>query len=234
MRSNFIVATPSVLNDDLRFQPATEPFHDQAFIPELAVETFTGAVLPRLARLTQHLFQSFIPGPSQQCQADKLGAVVTAQIASGRIGAVGSRGRSREPPGGMSALVASIGCPQCVRRTMLGSSTRAASSATERPNEVGDYTPTARKPSGACVGCGRSFTRRVARQARQPHDSSTRQCVTNGRRSRRHRHAGWRRSRSLLFQDRARRQQRLVFRPCVRPGEARREMDRPPSDASAS
>jgi hypothetical protein len=45
MGPNFIVVTPPVLNDDLGFQPVAEPLHGQAFIPELAVETFIGTVL---------------------------------------------------------------------------------------------------------------------------------------------------------------------------------------------
>ena len=81
MGPNFIVVTPPILNDDLGLQPVAEPFHGQAFIPELAVETFIGAVLPGLAWITQHRFQSFILDPSQQSQAYKLGAVVTVQIA---------------------------------------------------------------------------------------------------------------------------------------------------------
>ena len=60
MGPNFIVVTPPVLNDDLGLQPIAEPFHDQAFIPELAVETFIGVVLSRLAWVAQHRFQFFI------------------------------------------------------------------------------------------------------------------------------------------------------------------------------
>jgi hypothetical protein len=37
------------LNADLSFAPVAKPFERQAFVPELAVERFVGAALPRFA-----------------------------------------------------------------------------------------------------------------------------------------------------------------------------------------
>ena len=49
MRSNVIVVIPPIFDHDSGFDAITEPFHRQALVPELAVETLVGAVLPGLA-----------------------------------------------------------------------------------------------------------------------------------------------------------------------------------------
>ena len=51
MRPHLVVVHAPVLDDDLRLDPIAKPFCRQSFVPELAVEAFVRAVLPRLARV---------------------------------------------------------------------------------------------------------------------------------------------------------------------------------------
>ena len=51
MRSNLVVLTPELLDQNLRIDPILEPLHAQTLVAELAVERFVRAVLPRLARI---------------------------------------------------------------------------------------------------------------------------------------------------------------------------------------
>jgi hypothetical protein len=48
MRSYCVVETPPLLDDVRRVDPMSKPFQAQPLIPELAVERFVGAILPRL------------------------------------------------------------------------------------------------------------------------------------------------------------------------------------------
>ena len=44
-----VVVDAPGLDEDGRFAPGSEPLDAQTFVPELAVEAFIGAILPRLA-----------------------------------------------------------------------------------------------------------------------------------------------------------------------------------------
>ena len=78
MRVGIIVVAAPILNDLPSFKPISEPFHGQAFIPELAVETFIGTVLPGLTRFDQYRFRFFVYRPLQQLCTDELRAIIAA------------------------------------------------------------------------------------------------------------------------------------------------------------
>ncbi len=80
MRSNLIVVIPPVLNHDPGFDAIAEPFHGQAFIPELAVEAFVGPVLPWLTRINEDGFDLLFHRPFQQRRADKLRSIVGSDV----------------------------------------------------------------------------------------------------------------------------------------------------------
>jgi hypothetical protein len=48
MGAHGIVVAPPIFADHLCFNPASEPFHDQAFVAELAVEAFRRPVRRRV------------------------------------------------------------------------------------------------------------------------------------------------------------------------------------------
>ena len=51
MRANIVVVLPPSLDDDLGLGSRPEPFKAQALVAELAVEAFTGTILPGLAEM---------------------------------------------------------------------------------------------------------------------------------------------------------------------------------------
>jgi hypothetical protein len=72
-----LVAMPSPrLDQDLRIHQVPEPLHAQAFVPELAVEAFIGAVLPRLARIDMSNVDALGKNPLQYRSGNKFRPVV--------------------------------------------------------------------------------------------------------------------------------------------------------------
>jgi len=67
---------PPIVDHDPGLDAISEPFHRQALVAELAVETFVGAVLPRLARIDERGFDLLLKSPCQQRGTDEFGAVV--------------------------------------------------------------------------------------------------------------------------------------------------------------
>lgn len=80
MRPHLVVMLPPVFDDDLGFQTVPEPLHRQAFIPELPIEAFRRAVLPRLAGINQRAFYPSFRHPLQERSADKLRTIVATQV----------------------------------------------------------------------------------------------------------------------------------------------------------
>lgn len=70
-----------VLNEELRFHAVPEPLHGKIFVSESAAATFRHSVLPWLAWVNQHAFDSSLLHPFEQRHADEFGAVVTSQLA---------------------------------------------------------------------------------------------------------------------------------------------------------
>jgi hypothetical protein len=67
MRSDRIVMATPGFDDDLGFGTTAEPFHVQTLVAELSVETFIGAILPRLTWIGRRGFGRFMMYPSDEC-----------------------------------------------------------------------------------------------------------------------------------------------------------------------
>ena len=79
MRANFVVMAASALDDRLGLRPRPEPFETQALVPELAIEAFGNAILPRLAGLDQRRVDALRDDPGQERFGHELRAVVAAK-----------------------------------------------------------------------------------------------------------------------------------------------------------
>lgn len=82
MRPDLVVMLAPDLDNDLRFSAAAEPFQAQALVPELAVEAFGAAILPRFSWLNDCHANALVTGPAQQRVGNELRTVVGAQSAS--------------------------------------------------------------------------------------------------------------------------------------------------------
>ena len=76
MRSDLVVLTPELLDDNLRIDSVSEPLHRQALVAELAVEGFVSAVLPGLARIDVGGVDIRLREPLQYGSGNKLWAIV--------------------------------------------------------------------------------------------------------------------------------------------------------------
>ena len=79
MRSHFIVVATPDFDHDARFRTVAKPFHTQAFVAELAVEAFVGAVLPRFAGVDQRRIDLRPSEPFKDGVAYELRAIIGAQ-----------------------------------------------------------------------------------------------------------------------------------------------------------
>lgn len=81
MRSDAIVVTSPLFDHNLRFRASSKPLKARAFVPELAVEAFVRAVLPRLARIVERHLHAVLRGPLQDSPRHEFWAVVRTQVA---------------------------------------------------------------------------------------------------------------------------------------------------------
>ena len=81
MRSNVIEVTTPAFDDDAAFDSVAKPLDRQAFVAELSIEAFIGAVLPWFARIDQRSFDVLVGEPFENRVADKLRTVVRTQMA---------------------------------------------------------------------------------------------------------------------------------------------------------
>lgn len=79
MRTNVVVVTAPLLDDNAGLLAAAEPFDAQAFVPELAIEALVGAVLPRLGRVDVGGVDTGLNKPLEDRLANEFRAVVGSQ-----------------------------------------------------------------------------------------------------------------------------------------------------------
>jgi hypothetical protein len=71
MRSDPVVLTPELLDDNLRIDSISEPLHAQALVAELAVELI-GSVLSRLSRIDMCRVDIRLQEPAEYRSGDNL------------------------------------------------------------------------------------------------------------------------------------------------------------------
>src|SRR3974390_2104027 len=79
MRSIQVVVPTPILDDRACLLAGAEPFGAQAFVPQLAVEAFVCAILPRLARVDEGGADSALLQPAQDRTAHEFWPIVRAQ-----------------------------------------------------------------------------------------------------------------------------------------------------------
>ncbi len=72
----FVVVPSPAFDLDLGFRPIPKPLERQAFVPELPVERFVGAILPRLARIDEVGVNPRGRQPAEDRRGNELGAIV--------------------------------------------------------------------------------------------------------------------------------------------------------------
>ena len=87
MRSNLVVVTPVLLDDNLRIDSVSEPLHAQALIAELPVEGFVVAVLPGLAWIDVRGINVRLGEPLQNSSRYELRTVVGTQVLGAAVNA---------------------------------------------------------------------------------------------------------------------------------------------------
>ena len=85
MGALFVVVVPPAFDLDLGFGAIAKPFERQAFVSELPVEGFVGAILPGLARIDEGRVDVRGLEPPEDRRRDELGAVVGPEIAWGAV-----------------------------------------------------------------------------------------------------------------------------------------------------
>lgn len=93
MRSYGIVVLTPVFDFNFYFNAIAEPFHCQAFIPELPFEAFRYSILPRLSRMNQYRLDSLFCYPFQQGLTYKFRTIVAVRIPENVTAHSGDRDR---------------------------------------------------------------------------------------------------------------------------------------------
>src|SRR5882724_1896919 len=99
MRPYIIVVAAPDFDEHAGFLAAAKPFHAQALVTKLAVETLVVGVLPRFSRIDQRGFDALFGEPAQDRVTDEFRTVIGARQHRGAALADQTREHFNDPAG---------------------------------------------------------------------------------------------------------------------------------------